>query len=88
MDAKRYIIVDDFVASGKTLITISQEMTNHYVKNGYQSPKCVGFALYNETKPLEEILESPYRRNIKFTFPDVKWRVSGTKGIANDVLSS
>lgn len=47
IDAERYIIVDDFISSGKTVKEI-QETIHHYRKaiNEPVSAKCVGIFLY------------------------------------------
>ena len=45
--AKRYIILDDFIDTGKTISEIVSKIDIHYFYEGRAAPKLVGIVLYN-----------------------------------------
>jgi len=50
---RKYIIVDDFISSGKTIKTIIEEMEEDALKCHYDNPKCIGVFLYCDPDPDE-----------------------------------
>lgn len=51
VDSKKYIIVDDCIASGKTIQRIRDAIKNHSIEVGNKiQPKLVGIYLYNNSR--------------------------------------
>jgi adenine/guanine phosphoribosyltransferase-like PRPP-binding protein len=66
----RYLIIDDFIASGKTTRAILKE-TSSFMKGLYETTMCVGILLYLDTpegktkeEKQKEVIYCSYKRNV------------------------
>jgi len=66
---ERYIIVDDFINSGKTLMSIKESIEEVHKRNFQKIPECVAIVLYKEYSP------GSAAKRVRNIFPKVKVHV-------------